>query len=115
MMRTVGYILSSVLILAIFPDVLSNMQAHPDGRTWAGGYNNHMGLMRLEGDLRTNTAPLAEALTMPTTRKTVRVFISSTFRDMHAERDHLVRFAFPRLREKLLDRRIHLVAWICGG
>ena len=41
--------------------------------------------------------------------KTVRVFISSTFRDMHAERDHLVRFVFPRLREQLLPRRIHLV------
>ena len=41
--------------------------------------------------------------------KTVRVFISSTFRDMHAERDYLVRFVFPRLREKLLQRRIHLV------
>lgn len=41
--------------------------------------------------------------------KTVRVFISSTFRDMQAERDHLVRFVFPRLRETLLKRRIHLV------
>ena len=41
--------------------------------------------------------------------KTVRVFISSTFRDMQAERDHLVRFVFPRLREELLRRRIHLV------
>jgi hypothetical protein len=41
--------------------------------------------------------------------KTVRVFISSTFRDMQAERDHLVRFVFPRLREDLLRRRVHLV------
>ena len=41
--------------------------------------------------------------------KTVRAFISSTFRDMHAERDHLIRFVFPRLREHLLTRRIHLV------
>src|SRR5262245_32360569 len=41
--------------------------------------------------------------------KTVRVFISSTFRDMQAERDHLVRFVFPRLREKLSHRHIHLV------
>ena len=46
---------------------------------------------------------------MTTTWKTVRVFISSTFRDMQAERDHLVRFVFPRLREQLLPRRIHLV------
>ncbi len=41
--------------------------------------------------------------------KEVRVFISSTFKDMQAERDHLVRFVFPRLREELLKRRMHLV------
>jgi len=41
--------------------------------------------------------------------KTVRVFISSTFRDMQAERDHLVRFVFPKLRQELVERRIHLV------
>jgi hypothetical protein len=39
----------------------------------------------------------------------MRVFISSTFRDMQAERDHLVRFVFPRLREELLKRRVHFV------
>ena len=33
--------------------------------------------------------------------RTVRVFISSTFRDMHAERDHLVTVVFPQLRERL--------------
>ncbi|MEA3212788.1 MAG: telomerase protein component 1 [Chthoniobacter sp.] len=37
------------------------------------------------------------------------MFISSTFRDMQAERDWLVRFVFPRLREELLKQRIHLV------
>jgi len=41
--------------------------------------------------------------------RTVRVFISSTFKDMQAERDHLVRFVFPKLREELLHRSIHLV------
>jgi len=40
--------------------------------------------------------------------RTVRVFISSTFRDMHAERDYLVRVVFPALREKLLPHRIYL-------
>lgn len=39
----------------------------------------------------------------------IRVFISSTFRDMQAERDHLVRYVFPRVREKLLQRRLRLV------
>jgi len=46
---------------------------------------------------------------MNITWKTVRVFISSTFRDMQSERDHLVRFVFPRLREELLERRIHFI------
>ncbi|MFH1764123.1 MAG: DUF4062 domain-containing protein, partial [Gemmatimonadota bacterium] len=46
---------------------------------------------------------------MPEAWKTVRVFISSTFRDMQAERDHLVRVVFPRLREEILKRRIHFV------
>jgi hypothetical protein len=33
--------------------------------------------------------------------RTVRVFISSTFRDRHAERDHLVTVAFSELRERV--------------
>jgi nephrocystin-3 len=31
----------------------------------------------------------------------IRVFISSTFKDMHAERDHLVTVAYPQLEERL--------------
>jgi len=46
---------------------------------------------------------------MPAQWKTVRVFISSTFSDMHAERDWLVKRVFPRLRERLEKYRIHLV------
>jgi WD40 repeat protein len=46
---------------------------------------------------------------MNTTWKTVRIFISSTFRDMHAERDHLVKVVFPSLRERLLPYRLYLV------
>src|SRR5881275_1978382 len=40
--------------------------------------------------------------------RTVRVFLSSTFRDMHAERDHLVKVTFPRLRQRLLPFRVEL-------
>ena len=40
--------------------------------------------------------------------QTVRVFISSTFCDMYAERDALVRVVFPELRERLEKYRIHL-------
>lgn len=42
------------------------------------------------------------------TPREVRVFISSTFRDMHAERDHLVRVVFPELKEKCRRHRVHL-------
>jgi telomerase protein component 1 len=40
---------------------------------------------------------------------TVRVFISSTFHDMHSERDHLVRVVFPELRDRCAARGLHLV------
>jgi len=46
---------------------------------------------------------------MTTTWKTVSIFISSTFRDMHAERDHLVKVVFPALRERLEPYRVHLI------
>ena len=41
--------------------------------------------------------------------KEVRVFISSTFKDFHAERDLLVRDVFPKLKERLRKCRVHLV------
>jgi len=46
---------------------------------------------------------------MPSTWNTIRIFISSTFRDMHAERDYLVKVVFPELRERCAKRRLHLV------
>src|SRR5262249_27105013 len=36
------------------------------------------------------------------------LFVSSTFRDMHAERDHLVQVVFPELEERLGARRCTL-------
>jgi len=41
--------------------------------------------------------------------KTVRIFVSSTFADMQAERDWLVKRVFPALRQRLEPKRIHLV------
>lgn len=41
--------------------------------------------------------------------KTVRVFVSSTFRDFYAERDYLVKVVFPRLKQWCEARRLHLV------
>ena len=46
---------------------------------------------------------------MTTIWKTVRIFISSTFRDMQAERDHLVRFVFPKLPRRSPREQGHLV------
>ena len=42
--------------------------------------------------------------TLPSQNREIRVFISSTFRDMQAERDYLVKFIFPQLR-KLCESR----------
>ena len=36
---------------------------------------------------------------MSPARRVVRVFVSSTFRDMFAEREELIRRVFPRLRK----------------
>jgi hypothetical protein len=41
--------------------------------------------------------------------KTVRVSISSTFRDMHAEPDYLMRFVFPELCKQCAERQLDLV------
>ena len=46
---------------------------------------------------------------MPKSWKNVRLFISSTFRDMHAERDYLVRFVFPELKERCRKIHVHLI------
>ncbi len=36
----------------------------------------------------------------------IRVFVSSTFRDMKEERDYLVKFIFPRLRRMCEQRGV---------
>jgi hypothetical protein len=45
-----------------------------------------------------------EPLVDPAEQRTIRVFVSSTFRDMQAERDELAKFIFPQLR-KLCEQR----------
>jgi hypothetical protein len=46
---------------------------------------------------------------MSTSWQTVSVFISSTFNDMHAERDYLVKRVFPDLREWCEKWKLRLV------
>jgi hypothetical protein len=41
--------------------------------------------------------------------KTVRVFVSSTFRDMHAERDYLDKVVFPELRNRCAKKGLEFV------
>ena len=41
--------------------------------------------------------------------RTVRVFLSSTFRDFAEERDLLVRKIFPELRRRCRERQVELV------
>lgn len=47
-------------------------------------------------------------LLLPSPERTMRIFISSTFRDMQAEREELVKRVFPRLRQLCEERG---VAW----
>ncbi|XP_067330344.1 telomerase protein component 1 isoform X2 [Channa argus] len=53
-----------------------------------------------------DVVPIPASLTLRW--QTVRVFISSTFRDMHAERDMLVRSVFPELRRRAAPHCIYL-------
>jgi hypothetical protein len=46
---------------------------------------------------------------MKNSSRTVRVFLSSTFRDFSEERDLLVRKVFPELRRKCRERQVELV------
>jgi hypothetical protein len=41
--------------------------------------------------------------------ETVHIFIRSTFDDMHAERDYLVKQVFPELREWCERRKLRLL------
>lgn len=41
--------------------------------------------------------------------RSVHVFISSTFRDMQAERDYLLKFVFPELSRRCRERGIELI------
>ena len=43
------------------------------------------------------------------TLKTIRIFVSSIFRDMHAERDYLIKVVFPELRKHCAKRKLHLI------
>jgi len=39
----------------------------------------------------------------------IRIFVSSTFRDMEEEREELVKFTFPELRKRCRERQVELV------
>jgi len=43
------------------------------------------------------------------TLKTVRIFVSSIFRNMHAERNYLMKVVFPELWERCAKRKLHLI------
>src|ERR1039457_1524975 len=48
--------------------------------------------------------------TMPASSRTIRLFVSSTFSDLKAERDALQREVFPRLRQLCLSRGLRFQA-----
>lgn len=53
--------------------------------------------------------PLERRAPLVRERRTVRVFVSSTFHDMHAERDELAKRAFPELRHRCRSLGIDVI------
>jgi tetratricopeptide (TPR) repeat protein len=58
--------------------------------------------------MRKEQEPVSDTHTFTATReqRVVRVFVSSTFRDMHAERDELIKRTFPQLRRLCEERGV---------
>ena len=59
-------------------------------------------------DQQSKTTIAAPLVTLVPRWRTVRVFISSTFKDMHAERDLLTRYVFPELRQRAKSLFVNL-------
>lgn len=53
---------------------------------------------------------LSPTLFLPARWRNIRLFISSTFRDMHGERDLLMRSVLPALQARVFPHRISLHA-----
>lgn len=56
-----------------------------------------------------SATPLVDHVGLTVTQRAVRVFISSTFRDMQAERDILVKRIFPELRKRCREWGVEFV------
>ena len=50
----------------------------------------------------------ARSKAVPDGWREARVFLSSTFRDMHGERDYLTRFVLPELQERCIKLQVHV-------
>jgi nephrocystin-3 len=62
------------------------------------------------GPVSATEAPLlADSVDYDAPSRTVRIFISSTFRDFTQERDLLVRKVFPELRRRCRERQVELI------
>lgn len=65
-------------------------------------------LDELPTDVVRNSMPAPDLSHAQHRWRTVRIFISSTFLDMHGERDLLTRHVIPELRERCRAKRIHI-------
>jgi len=62
----------------------------------------------LSGGLKRRKLPVQQDHSQASLKadRQIRVFVSSTFRDMHEERDYLVKFVFPQLRKLCEERAV---------
>lgn len=74
-----------------------------------GSIPSQEGINQLEGESSTNVAPFGLSLGQPRSRlssRTLRVFISSTFKDMQTERDFVMKRVMPQVRKMCSERDV---------
>lgn len=96
-----------------FGDVVPNSYRYPknyslsEANAKAHDYSDL--LAQQEGTNTAQKRAVSLASSLERDWKTVRLFLSSTFTDMQAERDHLVKQVIPVLKKRCAGRRLHLV------
>ncbi|XP_065187507.1 telomerase protein component 1-like [Sycon ciliatum] len=101
----VAYSLKAANQAAVVAAVTQSLKADPTA-SGGGSANKAEGMdTGEEEDMDTDDAAAAQPAQL---WRTARVFLSSTFRDMHGERDLLTRYVFPELRARARGRRVNV-------
>jgi hypothetical protein len=89
---------------AVAPHTLATTPSNTTGNASTSSSSSSAVSINANANANANNMPQRAGWT------TVKVFISSTFKDMHGERDYLTRFVFPELQERCDKLRLHIHA-----